>query len=74
MKKFDFEFAKKIGQNHEYLKWLENNKNKVISEDEFVGIRMSFKKFRTGASYEYSPSHCKKTYRNLVKKFGFFQG
>ena len=71
MKTFDWEYLK-TERSPQYYKWLYGNHDKQLSEEEFVVAVQSLKEFRKGTSYKYSPSHLRRNYRNLVKRFGFF--
>lgn len=74
VKKYDFKEAEK--QNSpEKLAWIKDNCNKDTSEEDFISIMKSLKRFSRGKAKNknYSPSKLKKQYRTLKDNFGFFK-
>ena len=67
MKTFNFELS-----NHckPRLKWLKENCNQKISQDEFLKHWQELRIF--SKSKRNNPSRAKKVYRNLKNNFGFF--
>lgn len=71
MKKFDWKFFEKQASPARF-KWLKNNWNRLITEQQFVEAMILLKETRRGRSKCYQPSRIKQQYKMLKNKFGFF--
>jgi BRCT domain type II-containing protein len=74
MKVFDFDEARKMGQTPEKLEWIKQNKDKKVSEEDFILAMQELKKELGKTGRTYTPHSLKYRYKKLKKDFGFFIG
>ena len=73
---FDFEKHKEMGHSPALTKWLKENNSRKITEQEFVKEMIEKIRPLSIAKHKwhgYSPSALKRKYKNLKRKFGFFE-
>ena len=71
MKQFDWKHAVTCNSPAK-LQWIFENHKKKVAEQEYIEGVQALRQYRIGDTKHYTPSFLKRSYRDLVKKFGFF--